>query len=209
MENPNTWTYLYYVSCMIIAAAAAIGIWQLFIIKHDVKTRYRRAAMENSIQLIDRYHDKFTKLADEVGKKEISENMPEYNKHGQFENLPAIDFDVLKKRAIIALKVDFHMLANELDTFAAGVLSGLCDEEYVFKTVGRSFCYNVARYYDLIESFKVVMKEYDCILKLFDIWRKRIKREKLELDKTKLSDKQEAVLEEIQKLVEKRIPSIK
>ena len=66
MENPTTWTYLYYVSCMIIAVAAAIGIWQLFIMKHDIKTRYRRAALEYSIKLVDRYNDKFLQIADDI-----------------------------------------------------------------------------------------------------------------------------------------------
>lgn len=209
MENPNTWTYFYYVSCMIIAAAAVIGIWQLFIMKHDIKTRYKRATMENSIKLIDRYYDKGAKISDEVYAKEKSENMPEYNKHRQFESLPAIDDDLLLKRAIISLKTGFPKLANELDTFAVGVLSGLCDEEYVFKTVGRSFCYDVARYYDILKSYNEIMTGHDCTLELFDIWRKRIIKDKLKFEKEKLSDKQREIIDKMQKLMDKKIPSIK
>jgi len=206
MENISTWTYFYYVSCMVIAAAAAIGIWQLFIMKHDIKTRNRRAAMENAIKLIERFHEKFIKVAEELYDNAKKENMPEYK--GTIYELPAINIDVLKKRAEISTKLKFYKYTNELEIIAAGILSGLSDENFVFKIIGRSYCQSVAYYYDILKAWRDFSGEIT-IMELFDIWRKRLKKEKLILEKKKLSDKQKAIANDMQKLMDKSIPSIK
>jgi len=207
MENLTTWNYIYYISCMIIAAAAGIGLCQLFIMKHDIKTRNRRAAMENSIKLIERFHEKFAKVADEVYVNAKKENMPKYK--GTIYELPAINIDVLKKRAEISAKLKFHKYVNELEIVSAGILSGLSDEDFVFKIIGRSYCQSVAYYYDIFKAWRDFSGESVCIMELFDMWRKRLIKEKLILEKKKLSDEQKAITNNIQKLMDKNIPSIK
>jgi len=206
-ENISIWTYFYYVSCMIIAVAATIGIWQLFIMKHDIKTRNRRAAMENSIKLIERFNDKFVKVSDEFYKSEKKENMPEYK--GTIEKLPAIDIDVLLKRLKISGNLQFHKYINELEIIAAGILSGLSDEGFAFKIIGKSYCHSVARYYDMFKAWRDYQGECGCIMELFDIWNKRLKKEELILKKKKLSDKQKEIANDMQTLIDKSIPTIK
>ena len=207
MENISTWTYFYYVSCMVIAAAAAIGIWQLFIMKHDIKTRNRRAAMENSIKLIERYHEKFTKVADEFYYNAKKENMPQYK--GTVYELPEINIDVLKKRSEILVKLKFHRYINGLEIIAAGILSGLSDEDFVFKIIGSSYCDSVATYYDIFKALRDYKGEGGCIMELFDIWSKRLKKEKLILEKKKLSGKQKEIANEMQQIIDKSISTIK
>lgn len=205
-ENISTWTYFYYVSCMIIAVAAAIGIWQLFIMKYDIKTRNRRAAMENAIKLIERFNDKFVKVADEFFYKAEKENMPKYK--GTIDELPKINIDVLKKRLEISTNLKFYKYTNELEIIAAGILSGLSDKNFAFKIIGRSYCHSVAYYYDILKAWRDFSGEIT-IMELFDIWIKRLKKEKLILEKKKLSTKQKEIMKGIKDIMDKSIPSIK
>ncbi|MCK4429926.1 MAG: hypothetical protein KAW19_01360 [Candidatus Aminicenantes bacterium] len=91
---------------MVIAAAAAIGIWQLFIMKHDIKIRYRRAAVEYSMQIALRYYEKFMKMLDELYDYGKEKNLPEYK--GTPEELPDINYETLKKRVGIIKNFGFH-----------------------------------------------------------------------------------------------------
>lgn len=207
MENPNTWTYLYYISCMIIAAAAVVGLSQLFILKHDIKTRYKRAAIEYSLKLINHYCEKIVKISDEIYDKEKEESIPQYE--GTTEKLPDIDGGLVIKRLELLGKFGFHRLLYEFEYFSAGVLSSLCDEDLVFDTIGRAFCFKIARLYDIYKSFEVIGKEYKHTLELFELWRNRIKKKKLELEKKKLSAQQREIINKMQKLMDKRIPPIK
>lgn len=204
MENVSTWTHLYYVSCMIIAAAAAIGIWQLFIMKHDIKTRNRRAAAEYSMQIALRYHEKFMKILDELYYYGKEKNLPEYK--GTPEELPDINYATLNKRIEIIKNFDFHILLNELEYISAVVLSGLCNEELSFELFGRSLCRNVAKYYDILNPFG---SSESYIMELFEIWRERVKKEKLMSEKKKLSAKQKEIMKGIKDIMDKRVPTIK
>ncbi len=207
MENPSIWTSLYYISCMIIAAAAVIGIWQLFIIKHDIKTRYRRAALECSMKIIDRYYDKTVKITDVLFNVEQEKNVPEYK--GTIESLPAIDNKIMIKRLEILSSAGIHRFFNDVEFISTGALSGLCDENLVFETIGRSLSFQETRYNEIIKSLNKVCVKYKYTLKLFEIWRDRLKKKKLEIEKEKITKKQQELIDEMGKLVDKRISSIK
>lgn len=95
---------------------------------------------------------------------------------------------------------------NELEYISAVVLSGLCDEELAFELFGRNLCRNVAKYYDILNPFGGSESH---ILELFEIWRGRVKKEKLMSEKKKLSAKQKEIMKGIKDIMDKRVPTIK
>ena len=207
MVNLGIWTYLYYASGIVLAIAAIIGLWQLFILKHDINTRNKRAAMENSIKLIDRYREKLIKISEAIYKFEKEKNVPNYE--GTPFELPAIDIDLVTKRMEFLAEAGIPGLINESEAFSAAVLSGLSDEEFVFRLIGRPYCNFVAQYYDIFATLQSYSTAKSCVLELFDMWRKRLIKIRLELEKKELSAKQKGVSSQIQDIIDKKIPFIK
>jgi hypothetical protein len=186
------------VAPLIISLAACIGLYQIIIIKRDTASRRERASLENSILVIDRYVDKFIKIADEIDLRTIEKGIP--NLVGSYEDLPKYTNEILIKRAKIVIEMGFHRYINELNTVAASVICGLCNDQFVYRSIGKSYCQCVARYYDLICELEASFHPESCILELFELWRKRLMARKIEKDLRKLTDSQKELQDIINRL---------
>lgn len=164
----------YFASGIILGLAGIIGLRQLSLMKFDISTRCRRETMDNSIKIVDRYLDKFVPEYDAFTKQREKEGIPTYG--GTIDNLPPINRKELLQRSA---KVEFTTIFNELEIISASVMSGLADDDFVYKSIGRSFCGTIAKNHDILSQC-TSGGYYPNTNELFKIWRKRLIKAKLE-----------------------------
>lgn len=171
----NVLEALYYLSGLALAIIAGIGLKQLALLKQDMDIRNQRASKEGSIRFIDHYYKTFIPKWDGWVSKLEANNIPLYE--GTYEHQPTPDPAECKKRL---QELGWHEALNELETVAAGVNSGLADDDLAYEVIGRSFCNGVASFWDILEYIRSVdSKRYTATVKTFNRWASRMNRESL------------------------------
>lgn len=186
---------VYFGSGIILVVIGAISLRQLSLLKYDINTRCRRESMDNSIKIVDRYLDKFVPIYDAIMDKREQEKIPTYA--GTYDCLPKSNPKIAAERGI---KLNLHVIFNELEVISSSVMSGLADDEFVYNSIGISFCGIVASNYDVLSRF-TPDGYFPNTAKLFEVWRKR-------LMKTKLEGKKKACDSILGTICDEKIPSI-
>lgn len=194
---------LYCLAAVVLATVGIIGLRQVFLIKYDIKARYQRDANHEAMELIRHYSDTSIPIYNKWYEQQEKEHIPDYKGEvGDFSHFPKERIKAALAR--IPENNDYLLAAlNELELIAAGVNSGLANEDMAFYTFGRSFC-NMVRYnYDIICVLRYgeTIKEYSPIVDLFNRWDKRIKRIELESKKADID-------EALKKTIDQRIRAI-
>lgn len=194
---------LYCLAAVVLATVGIIGLRQLFLIKYDIKARYQREANHEAIELLKRYSDTFIPIYNKWYEQRENEQIPDYKGEvGDFSDFPKEYIEAALAR--VPENSDYLLAAlNELELIAAGVNSGLANEDMAFYTFGTSFCRTVRRNYDIICVLRYgeTTKEYGPIVDLFNRWDKRIKRIELESKKADID-------EALKKTIDQRIHAI-
>jgi len=191
----------YYISGIILTVISAIGLFQLVIIKHESTIKFRRQSLDIAIKIVERYLTNYVKISDAFDKECKILKIPPYL--GTIKDLPIIDKGILTLRVNSSL--EWHKIFNELEIISVSVLSGTSDDDFVFKSIGRSFCTGVARNYDILKSIRswsVPCPYYDNLWELFYIWRAKLLKIELKHQKNKTED-------ELAKIIEKTICKVK
>jgi len=68
---------------------------------------------------------------------------------------------------------------NQLESIAASFTSGVADERTGFRIIGRTYCFNVESYYDLISVSPHTY--WQSAIDLYFLWRPRLSKAELEI----------------------------
>ncbi len=198
---------LYFIASIGLVAGLFIGLRQLKLLKEDMDIRYKRAAIEKSIEYLNWFATEFipktNKFIDDIRSKEIPEYEGPYNEKFIFdENCNTSQSDI-RKRIKILNDCGATNLINELEYFSAALLSGLADEELAFNPLANIYCEAVETHYVMICDSRddETSSVYSYTVSLYSIWKARIKKSELEKTKRKIDD-------DISKIKEKRITSL-
>ena len=194
---------IYCLAAVILAAVSIMGLRQLFLVKYDIKARYRRDANHQAMELIDRYFNKYVPISNKHFNQEKKEHIPEYKGEiGDFSHFPKEYIEPALAR--IPKNIEYLLATlNELEVISAGVNSGLANEEVAFYAFGKSFHNSVRSNYDIIYVLRYgeTVKHYNNIVDLYNRWDKRIKRIELESKKADID-------EALKKTIDERISAI-
>jgi hypothetical protein len=202
----NTSPYLEVVYCLavvVLAAAGIIGLRQLFLIKYDIKARYQRDANHEAMEWIKHYSDTTVPISNKWFNQWEEEHISDYKGEvGDFSHFPKECIEAALAR--IPKKLDYLLaMLNDLEFIAAGMNSGLANDEMAFYAFGKSFCATVRYNYDIIcvLQYGETIKSYNNIVDLYNRWDKRIKRIELESKKADID-------EALKKTIDQRISAI-
>lgn len=178
-------------SGIIISFGILVAIFQIRLLKKDIRIRNERASKERSIEAASRYLSDYVNF-DGVFFNEVQEK--KLNK--RFEG-PYSEFKRGKIHAsgdfIKRLSCDSILPAlNELEAISAYFVTGVGDEETGFSIIGKTFCHTVESKYDIISFLHDSgggQPYYSNIVILYGIWRPRLTKEQLEIEKKILDGK--------------------
>jgi hypothetical protein len=177
---------LYFISGIVVAIAALLGLKQVLLLKTDITTRNKRLSVEKSIEHLDRFAKTVSPLAQKYLQNIRGNGLSFYN--GPIIDFKKIglkqksDFELCKKK----LDLDPLDLLNELEVTAAAMVSGLADEKLAFNPLGRSYCDLVEKIYDVICLCRDEEEYYSNIVALYQLWKPRIDKIDLEKQKQKI-----------------------
>lgn len=203
---------LYYIASIGLFASVIIGLYQLKLMKSDLKTKNQRAAMEKSLQYLDWFasdffpaQNNFMTKQNEI-KRAMMEKAKDDKHRNRFQNAfkkAHIEFDVndtfikntreLDEYAIpiscmSAARAD--NILNQLEYFAAAMSCGLADEELAFNPLSDAYCNVVEELYLMLCTLRTDNdKLYSNVIKLYRIWKSRINKQALEGKRQEISAK--------------------
>lgn len=160
----------YYISGILLAVVGLIGLSQLWFARHEAKVRFKRISVDNSIKVIERYYA-FVTLYDKFVSEREDKGIPLYKGTIQQPEI-AIDSQAEYKRT----DQGFHIILNELEIICASIMSGSCDEKFIFNSIGKTLLGTIAHEYDLLiwcRNEDEPCNYYNNIYNLFKIWRTR------------------------------------
>lgn len=180
----------YFISGIVLASVAIIGLKQVRIMKKDMITRMDRAAKEKAIEYSTRYLSNFVSL--------VSTFCNEYKKHNTTEYKGSISdftFNSLQEKHLDNAKKRFDILSwlpamNELQSIAAAFTSGVADDRTGFNIIGRTYCVTVQCNYDILSMSRQakVCDYYQSIIDLYNVWAPRLNKAELEAERVKMEE---------------------
>jgi len=169
----------------------AISMEQVHLLKRDIDTRNQRMAVEKSIEFIDRFATRIFSLDEEFLKKAEGINLSMYK--GEINDFND-SFSLNEKKIIVEKMVlGAYVVLNELELFAVAFTSGLGDEEIAYYPLGRAYCRMVQRYYDVICEYRKIDVGYINLIKLYETWSNKIKKEDVSRKMSELEKLQSSI----------------
>lgn len=187
----------YYASGVIIAVAAIIGIYQIFIMKRGININSRRDAAKVSFQISEIYDSKFKQCIDllvEAYKKIELEVIMKINIEQfsiqeykvKYEEAWRTKFETNYKK--VAAK--FEECANILEGYSVPILLGVADENISFNTEYECFILLSKICFPYIINKQIEDKQLFCYTsKLYNLWIKKSTKLKLQNEIEKLEEK--------------------
>lgn len=186
----------YYVSGIVLAIVAIIGVAQILylksqtataveqlrLLKSDFVTRNQRASKEKALDMSFRYADFLERYGEELAE---ATRMGLTNK---YKGVAGPSFRIAE------LDVQFHRdnnpriqsgimvpSLNMLEGIAAAFVSRVADEEVVFTMMASSFCNSVALQYDIVTHYHSLPRSdfYTNIVKLYRVWNSRLEHSEM------------------------------
>ncbi|NOU54935.1 hypothetical protein HN020_09255 [Brevibacillus borstelensis] len=201
----------YFISGIVMAGTIVIGIYQIRLLKRDLVIRNQRAAVEKSIEYLDWFASDFmpeyTAFQNQFNdiKKQLNENAKDKPKMQQLlkrvtETLEIKDDDFAKKpdnlnilediRLKILLNTNANDLLNQLEYFAAAMMSGLADEELAYKPLSTMYCRVIEEFYLIICVSRGDKHSnlYTNVIGLYKMWKNRLKKDALKGKRFELNE---------------------
>lgn len=181
----------YFLSGIVIAVVALIGLRQLRMMKVDILARNIRAARESAIQAGMRYVNETVPRCNAMTDRFLAEKVPSRYEGpiGDF-SLTSLPKGWLKTAGIQRFKLNPCDELNSLESVAAMFTSGVADSEIGFRIIGRSFCKQVQYRYDVISMFRPGEDpdhdSYQNIVDLYNVWSSRFTVEELAKSKNEI-----------------------
>lgn len=167
---------IYFISSIVIAVVAVFGVRQLHLLKYDIRSRNKRAALETSVFYVEKYYTVVVPANAEWFEELKKSGAPDYG--GSITHLPPIEQEIVLERLGVG---ELYRYLNAIEMVATGLNSGLCDEDYAFQTISMTFCNTVADVWDIITALRISDKDepnsvthYSNTVELFERWRARI-----------------------------------
>ncbi|WP_145408484.1 DUF4760 domain-containing protein [Paenibacillus xylanexedens] len=205
---------IYYIASIGLFASVIIGLRQLQIVKEDNKIRNQRASIEKSLEYLEwfakdfiPYHSEFRqtlktkiteRLDDENEEIEVKKSIIEQYRiiHGVKDIEQNDNFDVslpsLELINRIFVRAQSGNVLNQLEYFAAAMTSGLADEELAYNPLASLYCELVEEmYHNIIFLRGESNRMYSNIIKLYKIWKPRLKKDDIRHYQDKLSKESE------------------
>lgn len=173
-----------YISGVILALVGIVGLLQLWFYKSEVKARFNRLSVDNSIKIQERYYNMVI-MYDEFCERIKKENIPKYK--GTIEK-PIVG-QVFDDNTIKRMENNFHLILNEIELISASILCGTCNGKFIYNCIGKSFLNTVASNFDLLMATRLgneVNKYYNNTYELFTIWRDKYLEKELNYTKESL-----------------------
>lgn len=184
--------FLYFIASIVLVAGIFIGIRQLKLVQRDMEVRYKRAAIEKSIEYLNYFATEFipkcNRFDNEMRSEAILTYAGPYNKEFKFDIHCRSNDENIKKQIDKSIDHGAIDLINELEYFSAAMLSGLADEELAFNPLAKIFC-------DTVESHYVILCDqrdedgsnlYSNTVELYSSWKGRLKKRALEMERNKI-----------------------
>lgn len=172
---------LYFIASIGLFATVIIGLKQLKLLKKDIADRNKRAAVEKSIEYLNLFATEFIPHFDDYRVKLTRDGVILHQ--GPYEDfIFTSEFNAhvssVKTYLDKSFEHDGNNLANELEFFAAALLSGLADEELVFNPVAEIYCESIEHLYVIYCDTR---KDSDSRLfthtiKLYKMWKARLNK---------------------------------
>lgn len=171
----------YFLSGIILAAAAIYGLQQVRLMKRDMRMRSDRASKEKAIEYIAQYFSKYVPLDKTFNDQCEANKLVGYT--GPIGDFGLFDLpSEYRNRARRRFDIPCWLPAlNELQTIAAAFAYGVANDKLGFQAIGRTFCSTVATKYDIlcITRSNDASPYYQAIVDLFHLWAPRLKKSEL------------------------------
>jgi hypothetical protein len=191
-NGPHLLEQLSWAANIILAFAAVLALLQLRlaatqlkISRNDIQLRSRRESVAIALEQCERFAHEIVPRSNEIAKEMFSRKckFPE-NVDPTFPLIP-IESDpasaqILKTDPDLTIKIINYL--NELESFAMYFASDLADESMAFQPAAFTFCNSCEFYRFFIGSYRHPnkVKLYENLVKLYNIWKPRLKRTVLE-----------------------------
>jgi hypothetical protein len=195
---------IYYLSSIGLLIGVIVGLKQLKLMKKDFEVKNQRASIEKSIEYLNLFATEFIPIAGkvllEIEKKNVKFYKGPINPDFRFDHNCNPSSKYIRDLLKASIECDAITVLNRFEYFSAAFISGLADEELAFIPLSRLYC-------EYIEQLYVVLcylrrdedqNSFEYTVKLYNMWKKRLEKMKLEKKKSKLD-------EEISKIREERI----
>ena len=133
----------------LIAVGLFVNCRQLLLIKRVILLRNDRGAKEKAIEACVRYFDAYVPIANKDYTKGSQEDTSDCGAMGEFPEV-SIWAERLKQPNTSPSRLTALIGLHQLESIAASFTSGVADESTGFRIIGRTYCFNVESYYDLI-----------------------------------------------------------
>jgi len=173
---------LYYISGIVIAIAALIGLIQIILTKKEMQVRFRRESVAAGTQQSEVYSDNIMPLQDKLTKELIPLKLPE--KKFKVENFSLSSFKrqcstdeyKLYLRALLKNIDLFTAINNKMISFASYFVNGIADERAAYCSLSSAYCDYIAVYYPFFVLIEETSKSADEpeLLVLYRIWKNRM-----------------------------------
>lgn len=177
---------IYFLSGPIIALFAVAGVFQLFLTKKAIKINSQRESANIAAQQVREYSTNIIPLINK------------YNFALRKEKIKPVDIELgpfrrsylekkLGKERVREIQIErlrttiflLEML-NSLEAFATYFTKGVADEEIAYPSIGKTFCFTIeSHFFDIGCCRKEEDYSYQNIIELYEIWKGRMKKEKL------------------------------
>lgn len=197
----------YFIASIGLVVGIWIGIKQLKLLQKDTKDKYKRAAVEKSIEYLNwfatDYIPKIDQFNHNISQSKLKVYSSQINPKFRFDVNCNLDQPETLEYLIKTDEYNARDLMNQLEYFSAALVSGLADEELMFNPIARTFCSFVEKNYIDICYYRreETCEFYSNIIELYDVWKSRLKKIELESEKMKLENN-------ISKISERHIQSI-
>lgn len=187
---------IYFLSGPILAILGVTGVIQLFFAKKALITNSKREAANLAGNQVEIYSNKIipylTDLYAHKKENNIEDVVIEIGEFNQEYLIQILGRDkciqLSKKRRILA--VPFLRVMNSLEAFSTYFIKRVADEEIAYSAVGKSFCHVVERmYFDISSCCRKDDPRFSNTIALYNIWKERIKKEKLTREKISIIEK--------------------
>ena len=188
-----------FLATIILAIVGLAGLYQLRLMKIDIRTRQDRKAKEKAIEAANTYLNEY--CAFPMQKREIEEYIGEIGDFS-YNSIEKNDDVFIKSVKRLEDGVWLEKL-NKLESIAAIYASGVGDEKLGFQIIGRTYCSSVESHYDIISLLRAknTCDYFENIVVLYQTWKPRLKKIELEYEINEKS-------EEVSTIKVKKIASI-
>jgi hypothetical protein len=166
-----------------IETLIAIGLFancrQLLVIKKVIRLRNDRGTKKKAIEACVRYFDAYVPMANKDCLKRSKEDNLDYERPLGESGEISVWARRLKDANTSCSRLSALIGLNQLESIAASFTSGVADEGTGFRIIGRTYCFNVESYYELISVSPHAY--WQSVIDLYFLWRPRLSAAELEI----------------------------